>query len=163
MEDKTVLLDIREDFPILKQKVHGERLAYLDNAATTLKPQQVVEAIQNHNLLGASNVHRGIHYLSEQATEAYESTRRQLKEFIGAASSDEIIFTSGTTAAINLVARSFASAFLEPGDEILITEMEHHSNIVPWQMVAEDKGAILKSSANKRPRGALCFRRTISC
>lgn len=144
MEDKTVLLDIREDFPILKQKVHGERLAYLDNAATTLKPQQVVEAIQNHYLLGASNVHRGIHYLSEQATEAYESTRRQLKEFIGAASSDEIIFTSGTTAAINLVARSFASAFLEPGDEILITEMEHHSNIVPWQMVAEDKGAILK-------------------
>ncbi len=136
--------DLREEFPILQQLIHGHRLAYLDNAATTLKPIKVVEVVREHYLMGASNIHRGIHYLSEQATEAYENTRQQVKEFVGAASTNEIIFTSGTTASINVVARSFAKAFIQPGDEIIITEMEHHSNIVPWQMVAEEQGAELK-------------------
>lgn len=136
--------NIRQDFPILDKAIHGQKLAYLDNAATTLKPKPVVDVVQNHYLLGASNVHRGVHYLSEQATNVYEKTREQVKDFIGASSTEEIIFTSGTTASINLVAQSFGRAFIEAGDEIIITEMEHHSNIVPWQIIAEEKKAIIK-------------------
>ena len=136
--------NIRNQFPMLEQKVHGHPLAYLDNAATTLKPQQVVKRLNDHYLLESSNVHRGIHYFSEQATEAYEGTRKTVKEFIKAASRNEIIFTSGTTASINLVARSYGQAFIQEGDEILITELEHHSNIVPWQIMAEERGAVLK-------------------
>ena len=136
--------EFRKEFPILDQPVYGHRLAYLDNAATTLKPKKVVEAIRDHYLMGASNIHRGIHYLSEKATDAYEKTRQQVKDFIGASFTHEIIFTSGTTMSINLVAHCFAKAFIGSGDEIIITEMEHHSNIVPWQIVAEERGATLK-------------------
>jgi len=138
------LLKLREDFPILHQEVNGKPLIYLDNAATTQKPSIVIDAIHNYYLNYNANIHRGIHTLAEKATEAYESTRNKVKEFINAAFSDEIIFTYGTTDGINLVAHSLGRKILGKGDEIIISAMEHHSNIVPWQLVCEETGAILR-------------------
>lgn len=136
---------VRRDFPILDhRRVRNDKpLTYLDNAATTLKPQSVVDTISQHYLYGASNVHRGVHFLSEQATADYDTAREKVRAFINAGETAEIIFTSGTTAAINLVARSYGS-LLQAGDEVVITHMEHHSNIVPWQMLAERQKIVLK-------------------
>lgn len=135
---------VRSDFPILHQKINGHNLVYLDNSATSHKPQQVIDSVVEFYSMMNGNVHRGAHYLSEQASAAYESSREKVKGFINAKKSGEIVFTSGTTESINLVADSFSRAFINEGDEIIITEMEHHSNIVPWQMVCEHKGAKLK-------------------
>ena len=138
------MLDVRADFPIFKQKVHGKPLIYLDTAATAQKPQMVIDAIatfyQNHY----GTVHRAIYALAKEATERYQAVREQVRYFINAVDSSEIIFTKGTTEGINLVASSFGKAFVKPKDEILITAMEHHSNIVPWQMLCEERGALLK-------------------
>lgn len=131
---------IRSDFPILSRKVHGKKLVYLDNAATTMKPEAVIRAVTNHYREETSNVHRGLHFLSALATERFEDARGTIRKFIHAASDQEIIFTRGTTESINLVANAYGRHFLKEGDEILLTEMEHHSNIVPWQMVAGEKG-----------------------
>jgi len=136
--------DIRKDFPILERKVHNKDLVYLDNAATTQKPRQVIEAITKFYEEYNSNIHRGVHFLSQIATNAYEESRDYIKNFIGAAHREEVIFTRGTTEAINLLAHSFGKAFIKEGDEVLISEMEHHSNIVPWQMLCEDRKAILR-------------------
>lgn len=136
---------IRADFPVLQQKIHGKPLVYLDNGATTQKPQAVIDAIQHYYACDNSNVHRGVHALSERATAAYEGARGKVREFLNAASTREIIFTKGTTESINLVAQSFLRSQLRPGDEILITHMEHHSNIVPWQMLCEATGATLRA------------------
>lgn len=134
----------RQDFELFgDKKVNGRDLVYLDNAATTLKPNAVAEAVDHHYRLGTSNVHRGVHYLSEQATVAYENARKKIGQFLGTANEREIIFTSGTTHGVNLLATSLG-AMLKPGDEILISEMEHHSNIVPWQMLAERQGLELR-------------------
>lgn len=135
---------IRADFPNLDVSVRGKPLVYLDNAATTFKPQIVIDAISNHYQKGASNVHRGVHFLSEQATQEFEGARLKVQQFINAKHDHEIIFTKGTTESINLVAQCFGKQFLKKGDEVIITEMEHHSNIVPWQMVCEEFGATLK-------------------
>jgi cysteine desulfurase / selenocysteine lyase len=135
---------VRADFPILSTTVNNHPLVYLDNAASSQKPIQVIERISRYYNTEHSNVHRGVHHLSQHATDEYEGARRILRDFIGARSTAEIIFTRGTTDAINLVANSFARSTLKPGDEILITHLEHHSNIVPWQMVCEATGAILK-------------------
>ena len=135
---------IRRDFPILHQEVHGKPLVYLDNAATSQKPRQVIAALDHYYSADNANIHRGVHTLSERATAAYEGGRDKVKEFLNAADRREIVFVRGATEAINLVAQSFARPRLKPGDEILITEMEHHSNIVPWQMVCEQTGATLK-------------------
>jgi cysteine desulfurase/selenocysteine lyase len=135
---------IREDFPILARKVHGKPLAYLDNAATTQKPRAVIDRIVHYYAEENSNVHRGVHHLSEVATDAFEKARETVRAFLGAAETSEIIFTRGTTEGINLVARSFAAPRLSEGDEILITAMEHHSNIVPWQLICGEKGARLR-------------------
>ena len=142
------LLDVdsaRADFPILSRKVHGKDLVYLDNAATTQKPTQVIERLNRYYREENANVHRGIHFLSAEATSQYEHARRTVQAFINAESDDEIVFTRGTTESINLVAQSFGQAHLGPGDEVLITAMEHHSNIVPWQMATERAGATLKA------------------
>lgn len=133
----------RQDFPILGREVHGRPLVYLDNAASTHKPAAVLEAIERFYSSEYSNVHRGLHKLSMEATRAFEEVRGKVQRFIGAASPDEIVFTTGTTAAINLVARSYGDGFIGEGDEILITEMEHHANIVPWQMLCQRSGARL--------------------
>ena len=135
---------IRRDFPILRQEVHGKPLVYLDNAATSQKPSQVIAALDHYYNADNANIHRGVHTLSERATAAYEGGRDKIKQFLNAADRREIVFVRGATEAINLVAQSFARPRLKPGDEILITEMEHHSNIVPWQMVCEQTGAVLK-------------------
>jgi len=135
---------IRQDFPVLQQKVHGKPLVYLDNAATTQKPQVVVDTIVHYYLSENSNVHRGVHFLSDVATQAYETARTRVRQFLNAAHDREIIFTRGTTEGINLVAASYGRSRLKAGDEILISAMEHHSNIVPWQMVCEEKGATLR-------------------
>lgn len=135
---------IRNDFPLLKTTVYGKQLVYLDNAATTQKPTVVLEALDNYYKTYNSNVHRGVHALSQQATEAYEEARRKVARFINASHSHEVIFTRGTTEGINLVASSFGKKFLHKGDSILISAMEHHSNIVPWQMICEEKEASLK-------------------
>ena len=135
---------IRKDFPNLHIQVNGKPLVYLDNAATTFKPQSVIDAVTQHYRSGASNVHRGVHHLSEKATARYEESREKVKNFINAGQSSQIIFTKGTTESINLVAYSYGRRFLKEGDEILISEMEHHSNIVPWQMLCQEKGCILK-------------------
>jgi cysteine desulfurase/selenocysteine lyase len=135
---------IREDFPILAQQVHGKPLVYLDNAATTQKPEAVIDAVSRYYAMDNANVHRGLHQLSERATEAYEGARRKIQRFINAADVREIIFVRGSTEGINLVAQSYGRAHLGAGDEILITAMEHHSNIVPWQMLCEEKGARLR-------------------
>jgi cysteine desulfurase/selenocysteine lyase len=134
---------IRKDFPILKRKVNGYPLVYLDNAATSQTPKQVIDTIVDYYSRYNSNIHRGVHTLSQEATDAYENARRKAQKHINAAESHEIIFNSGTTDGINLVANGFTS-FLKKGDEILVSAMEHHSNIVPWQMLCERTGAILK-------------------
>ncbi len=135
---------IRQEFPVLNRKVKGRPLIYLDNAATTQKPQVVIDALTYYyNHLNA-NIHRGIHTLAEEATAAFEETRDTVKDFIGAGSREEIIFTKGTTEGINLVAYSWGRKNIREGDEIIISNMEHHSNIVPWQLLCEEKGAILK-------------------
>ncbi|MEN9742438.1 MAG: hypothetical protein RLZZ65_243 [Bacteroidota bacterium] len=134
---------IRDQFPALRQQVYGKQLIYFDNGATSQKPQIVLDTLQKYYALENANIHRGVHYLSQQATSAYELARKRIQNYIGAKSPDEIIFTKGTTDAINLVAFSFGE-LLKAGDEILITAMEHHSNIVPWQLLCERKGCILK-------------------
>jgi cysteine desulfurase/selenocysteine lyase len=141
------VFDIRrvaEDFPILSEKIHGKRLAYLDSAASAQKPQAVIDAITHTYTHQYANIHRGVHYLSERATVAYQNVRAKVRDLINASSDDEIIFTSGTTDAINLIAQTFGRAMLKPGDEVLITEMEHHSNIVPWQLLRDEKGITLR-------------------
>src|SRR5258707_6951908 len=135
---------VRQDFPILFQKVHGKPLVYLDNAATSQKPLAVLEAMDHYYRHDNSNIHRGVHALSERATEAYENTRVSAQRFLNAADSKEIIFVRGTTEAINLVAQTYGRKHVVSGDEVLITAMEHHSNIVPWQMLCEEKGARLR-------------------
>ncbi len=135
---------IRRDFPILNQRIHGKALVYLDNAATTQKPQAVIDAMVRSYAEDNANIHRGVHLLSERATRAYEEARGKIQKFLNARESREIIFVRGTTEAINLVAQTFGRANIGKGDEVLITEMEHHSNIVPWQLVCEEKGAQLK-------------------
>jgi len=134
----------REDFPILKTEIYSRPLVYLDNAATTQKPQRVIDAITDYYLTSNSNVHRGLHYLSEKATAAQEGARQIVQHYLNAQFPREIIFTKGTTDSINLVAFSFGEGFVHPGDEIIVSEMEHHSNFVPWQLMCERKGAILK-------------------
>ncbi|MBL8979448.1 MAG: cysteine desulfurase [Gemmatimonadetes bacterium] len=136
---------LRHDFPVLRAVVNGRPLAYLDNGATSQKPRAVVEAESDFALLENANVHRGVHTLSQRATARYDAVREQLRRFLNAAVADEIVFTSGTTAAINLVAQSYGRSVLRPGDEILLSEMEHHSNIVPWQLVAEAVGARIRA------------------
>lgn len=135
---------IRKYFPILSHFVNKKPLVYFDNGATTHKPQQVISRIQRFYTFENSNIHRGVHALSRQATDVFENARKTVQQFINAAHSQEIIFTSGTTESINLVASSFGKKFITSGDEILISEMEHHSNILPWQMLCKEKGAILK-------------------
>jgi len=138
------ILSIRNDFPLLKREVYGKKLIYFDNAATTQKPECVIEAVdevyKNYN----ANVHRGVHFLSDMVSEAYENARERVRSFINAEKKEEIIFTSGTTGSINAVAFSFGEKYVTAGDEILISNLEHHSNIVPWQMLCERKGAKLK-------------------
>ena len=135
---------IREDFPILREQTHGHPLIYFDNAATSQKPRPVIDALRNFYEHENANVHRGLHTLSSRATEAYEKSRRCVAEYIGAASADEIVFTRGTTESINLVAQSWGGKFIREGDVILLTVMEHHSNLVPWQLLAERTGAELR-------------------
>lgn len=135
------IVKIREDFPILHQYVNGSPLVYFDNAATTQKPQGVIDALNHYYQNDNANIHRGIHALAERATAAYELTRKKIQSFLHSASSDQIIFTSGTTAGINLVAQTFGRINVSKGDKIIVSNLEHHSNIVPWQMLAEEKGA----------------------
>ena len=135
---------IRADFPILDQQVHGQPLIYLDNAATSQKPQAVIDTLRHYYERDNSNVHRGMHELSARATAAFEHARQRLAQYFNAASEEEIVFTRGTTESINLVAHTWGAKFLKPGDVILLTEMEHHSNLVPWQMLSERTGAKLR-------------------
>ena len=135
---------LREDFPILREQAHGHPLIYFDSAATSQKPRAVIEALQHFYEHENANVHRGLHTLSSRATEAYEKARKRVAQYIGAASADEIIFTRGTTESINLVAQAWGGKFIRGGDVILLTEMEHHSNLVPWQLLAEQTGARLR-------------------
>src|SRR5438445_4414265 len=146
---------LRADFPILDQKVHGHPLIYFDNAATTQKPRIVLEAVDHFYERDNANVHRGIHELSNRATAAFEAARQRAAQFINARSADEIIFTRGTTEGINLVAEAWGNKHLNPGDKILLTEMEHHSNIVPWQLLAERAGAHLVYLPINGDRGML--------
>lgn len=146
-EDRVAGFDVekvRKDFPILGEKVHNKPLVYFDNAATSQKPQVVIDAVHRFLSTCNSNIHRGVHQLSEQATEAYEQSRKKVQRFINAAESREIIFVRGTTEAINLVAYSYGRKHIQAGDEILISTMEHHSNIVPWQILCEQTGAVLR-------------------
>jgi cysteine desulfurase/selenocysteine lyase len=135
---------IREDFPILHEKAHGQPLIYFDNAATSQKPKTVLDALRRYYEHNNANVHRGLHELSSRASEAYEGSRRRVADYLGAASPDEIVFTRGTTESINLVAQAWGGKFLREGDVILLTEMEHHSNLVPWQLLAERTGVRLR-------------------
>lgn len=135
---------IRKDFPILNTSIYGKPLVYLDNAATTQKPVQVLDTLEKYYKEYNSNVHRGVHLLSQQATAAYEAARKTVAALINAPESDEIIFTKGTTDGINTIASSFGRKYLQAGDAVLISAMEHHSNIVPWQMICEERGAVLK-------------------
>jgi len=135
---------IREDFPILQREVYGKPLVYLDNAATTQKPLCVLDAMRDEYLNVNANVHRGVHYLSQQATDLHEAAREKVRQFINAQKIEEIVFTRGTTEAINLVASSFCESQMQPGDEVLVTEMEHHSNIVSWQLQAQKRGIVVK-------------------
>ena len=136
--------DIRAQFPVLHQEVNGKPLIYFDNAATTQKPQRVIDALNDYYGHINANIHRGIHTLAERATAAFEDTREVAQKFINAREKEEIIFTKGTTEGINLVASTYGRANIAAGDEIIISTMEHHSNIVPWQMLCEEKGATLK-------------------
>ncbi|MFA4863083.1 MAG: cysteine desulfurase [Bacteroidales bacterium] len=138
------ILHIRHNFPILDVMVHDKPLIYFDNAATTQKPREVIDRLVTYYKKENCNIHRGVHYLSTQATEAYENARKSVKDFIHAAHPHEIVFTKGATEAINLVAQTFGRKYIHSGDEIILSQMEHHSNLVPWQMLAEQKGAILK-------------------
>jgi cysteine desulfurase/selenocysteine lyase len=138
------ILHIRHDFPILDVMVHDKPLIYFDNAATTQKPREMIDRLVTYYKKENCNIHRGVHYLSTQATEAYENARNSVKDFIHAAHPHEIVFTKGATEAINLVAQTFGRKFIHSGDDIIISQMEHHSNLVPWQMLAEQKGAVLK-------------------
>ena len=135
---------VREDFPILAREVYGRPLIYLDNGATTQKPRQVVEAMMDEYYNVNANVHRGVHFLSQQATDLHEASRETVRKFINAKSTNEIVFTRGTTESINLLAFSLGEAMVKEGDEIVVSAMEHHSNIVPWQMLCERKGATLR-------------------
>lgn len=135
---------IRQEFPVLHQEVNGKPLVYFDNAATNQKPKRVIDALVNYYEHDNANIHRGVHTLAERATAAFEETRKAVQKFIGANEVEEIIFTKGTSESINLVASSWGRKFLEPGDEVLISTMEHHSNIVPWQMICKERGARLK-------------------
>nr|NQU94340.1 cysteine desulfurase [Bacteroidota bacterium] len=135
--------NVRGNFPILRRKVYEKQLVYLDNAATTQKPDMVIDRLNNFYSYENSNVHRGIHHLSQEATACFEEARDYVQKFLNAHSRNEIIFTRGTTESINLVAQSFGRKFINPGDEVLISQMEHHSNIVPWQMICEERGARL--------------------
>ena len=144
MDILTNIESIRADFPILTQTVHNRPLVYLDNAATTQKPWSVIQKIEEGYTQQNANVHRGVHFLSQMATEAHEAARATVQQFLGAAHAHEIIFTRGTTESINLVAASFGETFLKQGDEVIVSEMEHHSNIVPWQLLQQRKGIIIK-------------------
>ena len=135
---------IREDFPILAREVYGKPLVYLDNAATTQKPLCVLDAMRDESLNVNANVHRGVHYLSQQATDLHEEAREKVRQFINARKIEEVVFTRGTTEAINLVASSFCESQMQPGDEVIVTEMEHHSNIVSWQLQAMKRGIVVK-------------------
>src|SRR5438045_8436931 len=135
---------LREDFPILGEQAHGHPLIYFDNAATSQKPRAVIDALRHYYEHENANVHRGLHELSSRATEAYEQARRRVATYLGAASAEEIVFTRGTTESINLIAQAWGGKFLGAGDVILLTEMEHHSNLVPWQLIAEHTGARLR-------------------
>src|SRR5512146_1006727 len=135
---------IRADFPALAQEVHGKPLVYLDNAATTQKPRSVIHALEKFYCEDCANIHRGVHLLSERATECYECSRGKVQRFINAAHIGEVVFVRGTTEAINLVASSYGRRFIGGGDEIIISAMEHHSNIVPWQLLCEQTGARLR-------------------
>ena len=135
---------IRRDFPILEREVYGKPLVYLDNAATTQKPLCVLDAMRDEYLNVNANVHRGVHYLSQQATDLHEAAREKVRQFINARKTEEIVFTRGTTEAINLVASSFCESQMQPGDEVIVTEMEHHSNIVSWQLQAMKRGIVVK-------------------
>jgi len=135
---------VRRDFPILHQEVNGNPLVYFDNGATSQKPQQVIDAIVKYYSTYNANIHRGVHHLSQLATSAYEQAREEIRAFLNARKTEEIIFTSGTTDGINLIAQSWGRNYLKPGDEIVVTAMEHHANIVPWQLVCEQTGAVLK-------------------
>lgn len=138
------LQGLRDEFPILNTVINGQPLVYLDNGATTQKPQSVIDAVTHYYAAENSNVHRGVHTLSQRATDAFEAVRKKVQRFINAAHEHEIIYTSGTTGSINLVAASFGRKFLQPGDSILISAIEHHANIVPWQLICEERGATLK-------------------
>ena len=138
------VIKIREDFPILSREVYGKPLVYLDNGATTQKPRCVVEAITNEYYSVNANVHRGVHFLSQQATELHEASRETVRRFINARSTNEIIFTRGTTESINLLASSFAESQMQAGDEVIVSTMEHHSDIVPWQLQATKRGIVIK-------------------
>jgi cysteine desulfurase/selenocysteine lyase len=135
---------LRDEFPILRQKVHGKPLVYLDNAATTQKPRAVLDAIQRYYTADNANIHRAVHQLSERSTRAFEESRLKVQQFLNASSHREVIFVRGTTEGINLVAQSWGGAFLKPGDEVIVSTMEHHSNIVPWQMACQRTGAVLR-------------------
>ena len=135
---------VREDFPILSRQVYGKPLVYLDNAATTQKPLQVLDAMREEYLNVNANVHRGVHYLSQQATELHEAARETVRQFINARKTEEVVFTRGTTEAINLVAATFCQSQMQVGDEVLVTDMEHHSNIVPWQLQAAQRGIVVR-------------------
>jgi cysteine desulfurase/selenocysteine lyase len=146
-EAKPIPLDVlrhRADFPILRQEVRGKPLVYLDNAATTQKPHQVIETLTRYHSEINANIHRGVHTLSQKATEEYEEARRKVQRFLNARDYREIVFVRGTTEAINLVAHSFGRLRFKPGDEVILSEMEHHSNIVPWQLMREEMGIVLK-------------------
>ena len=139
-----VITEIREMFPILSRKVYGKELVYFDNAATSQRPQAVIDEWNRITAYSNANIHRAVHCLADEATQAYEAARDSVKDFINARSREEIVFTSGTTASVNLVAFSFGEAFVGPGDEIIVSQAEHHSNIVPWQLLCQRKGAVLK-------------------
>jgi cysteine desulfurase/selenocysteine lyase len=158
---------IREDFPILQREVYGKPLVYLDNAATTQKPLCVLDAMREEYLNVNANVHRGVHYLSQQATDLHEAARETVRSFINARKIEEVVFTRGTTEAINLVAQTFCESQMQAGDEVLVTDMEHHSNIVPWQLQAQKRGIVLKHASiddegcleiSARPKDA-CYQR----
>jgi cysteine desulfurase/selenocysteine lyase len=138
------ITSVRNDFPILNEVINGKQLVYFDNAATTQKPRQVLDALAGYYEHSNANIHRGIHHLAEKATASFEDTRRRVQKFMNAPLAEQVIFTYGTTDSINLVAQTYGRKFLKEGDEIIISTMEHHSNIVPWQMLCEEKGCILK-------------------
>src|SRR5690242_8464081 len=135
---------IRKDFQILNQQVNGKPLIYFDNAATAQRPAAVIDKVREYSVKINSNIHRGNHYLANKTTEAFEESRETVRKFINARETAEIIFTHGTTESLNLIASSFGKAFISEGDEVIVSEMEHHSNIVPWQMVCERQGASIK-------------------